>query len=555
MDLKDFLKKFWPYILIIILSLIVSWPVFLPGYFPHHDDLQVMRIFEMRHCFDDFQIPCRWVPDMGYGNGYPLFNYYNVFPYYIGGLASYFIGFIGSAKLLFFIAAFSAGITMFLLAKELFSLYPALLASIMYIFAPYRALDIYVRGAISESFALAIVPLIFYFALKLLKGVSKKSILGLTLSLGAFLTSHTIMTLLFAPLILIFLILVFWGRGKLIISSIIFSLLLGFGLSAFFTIPAYFEKDLVEIENLARMDLDFRAHFVTLNQLFFDRYWGYGASFPGEGDTISFQIGWPHWILAFLSVPSLLIWKKNKKFALIYLTLFLFFVFSLFMTHNKSAFIWEKIGLLRFVQFPWRFLALAIFTSVILSAFLLTLLRPFLVKIIFLIFVSATIFLNLAYFQPEGFYFNLTDEDKLSGELWDKQQKASILDYLPKGAIESKERASNLPIIVSGDSTIGYFENKSNQWELKINVKSPSKIEFPVYDFPNWKVYRNDVEIEHSKDNYLGRISINLENGDYMIRGKFTDTPIRKYSNGLSFISAIVILYFIFYEKIRKIFR
>ena len=105
MILKKLVLNYWPYILLLSLGMFTIWPLFLPGYFSHHDDLQVMRIFEMRQCLQDFQIPCRWVQDMGYGNGYPLFNYYNVFPYYIGVIASYILGFIGSAKFLFLIAS------------------------------------------------------------------------------------------------------------------------------------------------------------------------------------------------------------------------------------------------------------------------------------------------------------------------------------------------------------------------------------------------------------------------------------------------------------------
>src|SRR5438309_12092042 len=105
--MKEFiLKKVssnWLFLLLVLTLGLVVWPLFLNGYFSHHDDLQVMRVFEMRKCFEDFQLPCRWVPDMGYGNGYPLFNYYSVLPYYIGAPFSYFIGFINSAKLLFFI--------------------------------------------------------------------------------------------------------------------------------------------------------------------------------------------------------------------------------------------------------------------------------------------------------------------------------------------------------------------------------------------------------------------------------------------------------------------
>src|SRR3989304_10348317 len=100
MTLENIKKNIY-LILLLAFSLLVVWPLFLPGYFSHHDDLQVMRIFEMRRCFEDLQIPCRWVPDMGYGNGFPLFNYYSVLPYYLGAVLSYVLGYIGAAKVLF----------------------------------------------------------------------------------------------------------------------------------------------------------------------------------------------------------------------------------------------------------------------------------------------------------------------------------------------------------------------------------------------------------------------------------------------------------------------
>src|SRR3990167_687683 len=129
-------------ILIILLAGFIVWPIFMPGYFSHHDDLQVMRIFEMRRCFADLQIPCRWVPDMGFGNGFPLFNFYGVLPYYIGALLSFCFGYIGAAKVLFFIPLVLGGISMYLLGTETFREKKAgILAGVLYLFAPYRALD------------------------------------------------------------------------------------------------------------------------------------------------------------------------------------------------------------------------------------------------------------------------------------------------------------------------------------------------------------------------------------------------------------------------------
>lgn len=550
--MKKFLSRYWPILLILVMSSLIAWPIILPGYFSHHDDLQVMRIFEMRKCLEDFQIPCRWVPDMGFGNGYPLFNYYNVFPYYMGALASFVLGFIGSAKLLFLITIILAGLSMYWFTKELLGLYPALLAATLYTFAPYRALDIYVRGALTESFSIAIVPLIFYFAFKLLKENRMKFKLGVALSMAAFLTSHNIMIILFLPAISLLLGIWFWKRDLGAVKSLIFSLLLGFGLSAFFIVPAFLEKNLVKIDNLVRLELNFRGHFVSVYQLFLDRSWGYGASFSGVEDTISFQIGWPHYFLVIASIFSLSFIKKiDKRLFILYLGLLFIFIFSIFMTHIRSAFIWEKIEILKFTQFPWRFLSVVIFSSSLLGGFFVYNLKASWSKILTVILIIVTVVLNWSYFKPQKFFLDLTDKVKLSGELLQMQKKAAILDYLPLQATEPLEPAPNNPIVL-GDAQIENFENRSDSWQFEAKVSKISTIEVPVFDFPNWQVFVNGLKIGHSNSNYLGRIEFTLNPGNYKVKGKFGNTWIRTVSNTISLLSILIIIYMPFYGKNRK---
>src|SRR3989304_7893353 len=73
-----------PILVVIAFALLASKGLIGKGYFNMHDDLQIMRQLEMEKCFLDRQIPCRWVPDMGYGFGYPLFNFYPPLPYLVG---------------------------------------------------------------------------------------------------------------------------------------------------------------------------------------------------------------------------------------------------------------------------------------------------------------------------------------------------------------------------------------------------------------------------------------------------------------------------------------
>lgn len=559
--MRNFLNKYWAIILLTILSGLVVWPIFIPGYFSHHDDLQVIRVFEMRKCMVDLQIPCRWVPDMGYGNGFPLFNYYGVFPYYLGALFSFVLGYIGAAKILFFIPLVMGGISMYLLSKELFGKLGGVASGILFLFAPYRALDTYVRGAVAESFAISLIPFVFYFSLILVKKGTLKGFLGATLFLAAFLITHNIMTLIFTPVLVVWLF--FWlfverfKNFKLVFLSVI----IGFGLSAFFLVPAFFERNLVQTENLTQNALDYRNHFISVSRLFWDHSWGYLGATKSIESNLSFQIGWPHLFFVVVAPFYLLVFyfrkkkrqvsQKNLILVIIMTTLFWL---SAFMTHNKSAFLWEKIKILSYTQFPWRFLSLSIFCASLVGGFLTSLIN---VKwrLIFLLFVLViTVGLNWRYFRPEIFYPTLTDQEKLSGELWTLQQGGAILDYLPKTALEPREPAPTSPIVVSGDAMVSDFINKSNLWNFKVSVLKDAVIEVPVFDFPKWQVLVNGKSYSYSNKNYLGRISILLSIGNYEINGRFQNTPIRTLANSMSMVSLIVIFYIAIYGKNRKIF-
>jgi len=555
MKVFTLLKRNWQIVLLLVLGVSICWPLFVRGYFPHHDDLQVIRIFEMRRCLADFQIPCRWVPDMGYGNGFPLFNFYGVLPYYLGALVSFVAGYIASAKFLFLVSLLGGGLGIYFLVKKLFGVNPALVAGSLYLLAPYRALDAYVRGAVAELFAMSLVPFVLLFFYKFIKERSKSSFVLATLFLAAFLITHNIMTILFTPVLAIFMIFWLWQEKFNNLKGVIVATVVGFGLAAFFILPAFLEKSLVQTEALTRFELDFRAHFVSVKQLFWDRTWGYGASILGTGDTISFQIGWPLWWTVLAATAVLFLKKVKREHKLLALILLGLFTFSIFMTHNKSAFIWERISILKFFQFPWRFLSLTIFSASLLAGFAVSALGERWKLTVSVLIIVLAFVLNWEYFAPRDFYYGLSDSQKLTGAAWEEQQKGAILDYLPRTASEPKEKAPVAPFVVSGMASVKDFINKSNGFSFKAEVARTSQIELPVFYFPGWKVQVDGKEEAVYHQNLLGRIAVNLERGSHTVAGKFTNTPIRAVANAVSLVSALLFLTALVYGKSKKIFR
>src|SRR3972149_11780083 len=97
--------NFWPLLVVIFFGLLAGRTLLPSGYFNMHDDLQMMRQLEMEKCFLGLQVPCRWVPDMGYGFGFPLFNYYPPLPYLIGQVFRFVgVSFVNTAKDLFLLS-------------------------------------------------------------------------------------------------------------------------------------------------------------------------------------------------------------------------------------------------------------------------------------------------------------------------------------------------------------------------------------------------------------------------------------------------------------------
>lgn len=563
--MKEKIKNHKYLLLIILFSFLIALPLFRQGYITHHDDMHFIRVYEMRRCFDDLQIPCRWNPDMAYGFGQPMFNYYSVFIYYLGALLTYLFDYLVVIKLLFYISLVLSGVSMYLFVKELLGDKEGFASATLYMLAPYLAFDVYVRGAIPESFALALIPLIFYFGLRLVKKYSLGEFIGLTIFLSIFLTLHNISILITIPIFLLWFLLILYIFGTKYVKYLILSFLISFGISSFFLLPAYFEKGLVQINTLISKGFDFRAHFINLDQLFFDRTWGYGVSIAGVEDALSFQVGWPH---VFLVLASLLLivfivvkGKRNKSKFLSYeikkndLILYSFFMLlflgSSFMTHSRSTFIWERITVLWYVQFPWRFLMLTAFSASVLVGYLVYVVNmPYKKYLLFLILIAAII-LNFNHFKPWD-HIDITTNDKLSGELFEEQQKGAVMDYLPKTAVRPTELAPSEPWFIKGSGVIKEFDVSTDSFYVVINVDEKAELAIPVFDFPNWVVYVDDKLVEHNVAED-GTISVGLEEGTHKVSAEFENTGIRKASNIIAVASILAFVVFVIYEKNKKI--
>lgn len=537
----------------VILTLLLSIPAFTtllqPGYFGMHDDLQIMRIYEMDKCLKDGQLPCRWVPDMGYGYGYPLFNFYPVMPYYLGEFV-HLLGFnlIWSVKIDFILSFLVSAVTMFFLARIFWGNMGGFLSAIFYVYAPYHAVDVYVRGAMAEGWSVAWAPLVFLAIYRVIKDTKITNMMLLSVSLALFLTSHNPLALIFSPIMAVWaLILMFQNKKWKAIPFLIVSGVWALGLAAFFTVPVLLEGKLVHLETLFIGYFNYLAHFIDLKQMFTSTFWGYGGSEWGPGDSMSFQIGYLHTGAIILSlVTAVFMWWKNKSLTVILLFMAAVFLFSAFLMHSKSNFIWEIITILQNIQFPWRILSITIFVSSFVAGSIVLL--PFNKQlrigcVVLLLFLIG--FFYQKYFTIEK-PIPLTDQEKLSGALWDLQRTAGIFDYLPKTAqLPPGKPALETVEVSSGSAMIKDFKRGTNWLSFNVESTMGTTLKLPIYYFPNWKISVDKVDTSFDYKNELGQPVFKVETGNYSIYAKLHNTFARTAANTvslLSFIALVVLL-------------
>ncbi len=300
-------KLIWPLVGLMLLVFVLA-PLFHPGFFTHHDDVHIVRLNQMDKCIHDGQIPCRWVPDLGGLYGYPLFNYYAPLPYYFGEVF-HLVGFdlITSVKIMFGTSIVLSALFMYLLASNFWGKTGGIVSALFYAYAPYHAVDLYVRGAMGELWGMMFFPLILWAIYQFLKTSQKRYWAYFVLSIAGLILSHNLLAMIFTPLVLIFITFLLWQLKKWhSISVVAVALLFGFGLAAFFWVPAILEKQYAHTETMIGGYFGYTEHFKGLYKLFIDRFWGWGASVRevpgGERDGISYQVGVVHVTLFVISL-------------------------------------------------------------------------------------------------------------------------------------------------------------------------------------------------------------------------------------------------------------
>ncbi|MCX7918809.1 MAG: 6-pyruvoyl-tetrahydropterin synthase-related protein [bacterium] len=544
------------WVLIIIgFSFVVIIPLLLPGFILTHDMyFPLFRLYGIEQCFNEGQIPPRWVSSFALGYGYPFFNFYAPLAYYIAYLLYLAgLGYVYSIHATVILGFLLGGIGVYFWVKEiLHNNLAGLVAAIVYVYFPYHLVQVYVRGDISEFIATAFFPWVLFFFYKLWQGNTKFTpwyLLSASLSYAAVILSHNIMAMVFTAFLLVYIIFLIFTKGKKFLTPTTYcllGLLFGLGFSAYFWLPALAEKQFVSVENLVTA-ADYRNHFVSLVDLVNPR-WGWGGSEPGAINRMSLQLGLAPILLSCISLFFIL---NNAKLdlSLVKKQWYWFSWISLlgliFLMLPISKFIWAVIPLMKYILYPWRLLALTALPLTLLSGATIDIIRTKYIspKLSAMIALIITILLSSIYLHHRSIPVReteLTPEFIWTCESVQKSYGTTMSnEYLPQTVNRMPNSFADSPIsTIAGKMVIQPQTITGTNRSWFIIAESPSVVRLNTFYFPGWQVELDGTKYAFETDSY-GLMLIAISSGNHQINQVFTQTSIRKISHCVSIFSLI----------------
>lgn len=572
---KAWRNRIFDLFLLLIITVPSYWVLLNNRYFSMHDDQHIARLYLLIEGIKQGQFYPRWVDMLGFGYGYPLFNFYPPLIYYVAA-GFHFIGFslIWSIKLMIICGFIMAALGMFYLIKQLIGRGSAFLGSAVYTYFLYHSVTVYVRGALAEFFTMAILPFVFLGLVRIYKKPTPGSSLFFAFFFAALILTHPLIafpSVIFISMISLFLLLKTKEKKKFLFFLCVGGVF-ALGLSSFFWIPSMVERKYTMTDEILTKELaNYKDYFVYPQQLWYSP-WGYGGSVKGLGDGMTFQLGKVPILLLSTSFILALIssFRKRKRnlFLLPYLFTLFLLLFSLFMTTGYSSFLWDRISYLSYMQFPWRFLTFVnVFISIIcaFSIFFLSELlkdaggilekyKNVIIICLTILSIGSMIFRYAPYFKPQRF-INTNDRERTSFNEIVWRISGTSYEFVPKGVETKKTRQgtttlaieeNQLPLssyqIMSGQGSVQMEKDIFNEKSFTVDAVTPLIFRLNTYNFPGWTAVVDGNQKQISDGNRLKLITISMESGKHQVEFVFKNTSVRTIA---SFISVFFLIAFL----------
>jgi len=518
----------------------------------------------------------RWLPQMGFGYGFPVFNFYAPLIYYIGEWMHVLgVGVLNTFRLLIGLGFLLPAWAFYAFARHQLGRAGAFIGALFYTYATYRIGDAFIRAALPEHWAFLFPPLLLLTMWHI--GQNRRSAWTIPggAILAAFFLMHNLSVILFAPMLVVY------GLGWILVdiqpnrTGVFASLsavwvklavmaLSGIGLAAFFLLPGARE---VQYIHASTVTSGVQAYAELLQS-----HVGSLIRFPGaQSPPGPYAMTTMQFYLVLLGViAALIVWPQMKRRQRAH---FLFAgsmaLFAIFMMLRLSQPLLPMLPQLAYLQFPWRWNALLTFSLAYLAGFSPMMGRllprparqPAAVAVALLVVLLLSLWV-IPHSFPETLQTMATtpmgekplEESDLRpgilGEydfqtgLWLRRYGGAwLFEYLPVWAEGVREEwflpddsPPHYPP-VPGVPQIQVLEQAALRQVLTVDHSQPFTMRWHTFFFPGWTVFVDGKPVRTYPDTEMGLVAAEIPAGQHQVILRFAQTPVRRVGAFLSLLT------------------
>jgi len=491
----------------------------------------------------------RWTEWANHGFGEPRFIFYPPLSWMLGAALSFVVPWNAVPGAFIVVAQTMAGICAFSLARRFLPRSAALFGAACYAANPYALLIVYMRSDFAEQLACALMPLVLLTAMELC-GLVENRHGSLSRAMALFALAFATVWLSNAPaavvasysVALIFAWAVLAEKSLQPLSRGAGGLALGFGLTNFYLLPAAYEQRWVNITQALSSGLQPSDNFL------------YAMGNDPEHNAFN-------WIASNVAVLMMVMTgiaaisarreaaeeqKGDARKKLLRVLLLLSAVAAIFMIRPSSIF-WTYLPKLRFVQFPWRWMAILVVPYAYFSAAAMVRTRMRWIWCVLVLTVAAgtaTFLVKKAWWDSDDIPslqeavandrgFEGTDEyDPLSDDHTNLPEKMARVQVLP-----AEESSGSTP-----DAEIHIERWTAEEKVVRVTSREPLRVGLRLLDYPAWRVEANHkaVRPQHAETN--GEMILTLPPGTWRITAQFVRTPDRTLGDAISLLAVLTLL-------------
>jgi len=550
---------------VLAVGLLVASPLFDPRLIHGADTLpHYYTVVQLDHLVRQGVLYTRWFPYKASGFGAPFFQYYAPLAFYVAeGFVLLSLEMLAAFRLAWGLTLVGSALGMYLWARDTLDEGPALVSATAYVCGPYMLFNAFFRGGYTEQFALMLMPWVLWAFRRL--AVTRRAPYLAAGALGYALLHlvHTLTAIIFSPALFAYTIVLAkeyarpagglraWRNQFLMLWVPIG---FGLGLSAFFWLPAFLERNALMTELVSGSPaLDYRYSFISLRQLF---------STPltaAPRPALSF-------ITASLAAVAIFAHVSKRTRASSAWQIWLAALITggcILLALPFSAWLWDALPLLHLFQFPHRFLSVAVvFLAFLAGAGVQGLGQMLhtektsvarwsyfgiLITVLCLLVGQTRVLRRVKYYPPLpeiGVEFIMQKEREAAPILG---KYASV--YMPAGVEEPpplEQQAQDGPERLDMDSLPADASLLAAEWaplryDLILSSPEAFSARFRTFYFPGWTARLNDQPVPIAVTEPHGQISVEIPAGEHRLAVWFGSTTLRTAATLLSLTSVVVL--------------